>query len=213
MKKIIFTIVMLTSVTTCMYGVQPAKKVVKPMTVDSTSVILEKAKAGDAAAQNTVGVWCYTGKDSIKQDYVQALQWWAKSAKQENVDAIANMAMCYQLGRGTEQDSALAVKLYEAAIKKGNNNVIPQHTAIVKNTGSVFSSLMLRECYIKGLGVKKDLGKAIEYQKIAAEGGHTDSQFALALQYLNNKQAEESVKWFKKAAKHGHPGATSMEWE
>ena len=208
MKKILFTIVMLTSVSTCVYSAQHSKKVAKPVAVDSTSVILEKAKAGDAAAQNTVGVWYYTGKDSIKQDYTLALQWWAKSARQENIDAIANMAMCYQLGRGTERDSALAVKLYEAAIKKGNNNVIPQHTTIVKNTGSVFSSLMLRDCYIKGLGVKKDLGKAMEYQKIAAEGGHTDSQFALALQYLNNKQADKSVKWFKKAAKHGHPGAT-----
>ena len=208
MKKILFTIIMLTSVTTCMYSAQPQKKVAKPVVVDSTSIILEKAKAGDAAAQNTVGVWYYTGKDSIKQDYVQALQWWAKSAKQENIDAIANMAMCYQLGRGTEKDSALAVKLYEAAIKKGNKNVIPQHETIVKNIGSVFSSLMLRDCYTKGIGVNKDLGKAMEYQKIAAEGGHVDSQFALALQYLNNKQADESVKWFKKAAKHGHPGAT-----
>ena len=129
-------------------------------------------------------------------------------AKQENVDAIANMAMCYQLGRGTEKDSALAVKLYEAAIKKGNNNVIPQHETIIKNTGSVFSSLLLKDCYTIGLGVKKNLAKALEYQKIAAEGGHVDSQFALALQYLNSKQSDESVKWFKKAAKHGHPGAT-----
>lgn len=208
MKKILFTIIMLTSVTTCMYSAQPQKKDAKPIDVDSTSVILEKAKAGDAAAQNTVGVWYYTGKDSIKQDYVQALQWWAKSAKQENIDAIANMAMCYQLGRGTEPDSALAVKLYEVAIKKGNKNVIPQHETIVKNTGSVFSSLMLRDCYTKGIGVKKDLGKAMEYQKIAAEGGHVDSQFALALQYLNNKKTDESVNWFKKAAKYGHPGAT-----
>lgn len=208
MKKILFTIVMLTLASTCVYCVPPPKNATKPVSIDSTSVILEKAKAGDAAAQNTVGVWYYTGKDSIKQDYVQALQWWAKSAKQENVDAIANMAMCYQLGRGIERDSTIAVRLYENAIKKGNKNIIPQHETIVKNTGSVFSSLMLRECYFKGIGVKKDLSKALEYQKIAAESGHVDSQFALGLQYLNNKQADESVKWFKKAAKQGHAGAT-----
>lgn len=208
MKKIFLSTILLFSATSLVFGAQPPKKASMPVAVDSTSAILEKAKAGDANAQNTVGVWYYTGKDSIKQDYAQALQWWAKSAKQENTDAIANMAMCYQLGRGTEKDSALAVKLYEAAIKKGNMNVIPQHETIVKNTGSVFSSLLLKDCYTIGLGVKKDLAKALEYQKIAAEGGHVGSQFALALQYLNDKQTDESIKWFKKAAKHGHPGAT-----
>ncbi len=208
MKKIFLSTILLFSATSLVFGAQPPKKASMPVAVDSTSAILEKAKAGDANAQNTVGVWYYTGKDSIKQDYAQALQWWAKSAKQENTDAIANMAMCYQLGRGTEKDSALAVSLYEAAIKKGNKNVIPQHETIVKNTKSVFSSLLLRDCYIKGIGVKRDLVKSLDYQKIAAEGGHLDSQFSLALHFLNNKQSDESVKWFKKAAKQGHAGAT-----
>ena len=186
----------------------PVKKIAKKALADSTSVIIEKAKAGDATAQNTLGVWYYTGKDSIKQDYKEALQWWARSAKQENADAIGNMAMCYQLGRGTEKDSALAVKLYHAAIKKGNTSIIPQHEEIVKNTKSVFSSLMLRDCFLKGVGVKKDFKKATAYQEIAAEEGHVDSQFAIALHYLNDKQADKAASWFKNAAHQGNVGAT-----
>lgn len=206
MKKVCILIVMLSAVSVMAISAQPSKKVEKPV-VDSTSVVMKKAKAGDATAQNTVGVWYYTGKDSIKQDYKQALQWWARSAKQENVDAIANMAMCYQLGRGTEKDSALAVSLYEKAIKKGNKTIIPQHEQIVKNTKSLFSSLLLRDCYVKGIGVKKDPIQAIKYQTIAAEGGHEASQFALGLYYLNNKQTDKSVGWFKKAASQGNVGA------
>ena len=207
MKKVCLLIVMLSTVSVMTMDAQSSKKVEKPVVIDSTSIIMDKAKAGDAAAQNTVGVWYYIGKDTIKQDYAQALQWWARSAKQENIDAIANMAMCYQLGRGTEKDSALAVALYEKAIKKGNTTIIPQHEQIVKNTRSLFSSLLLRDCYVKGLGVKKDPAQALKYQAIAAEGGHEASQFALGLYYLNNKQADKSAEWFKKAASQGNVGA------
>lgn len=207
MKRIIVMISLLMAVSTMAFSAQPSKKNLKKEVVDSTAVIMNKAQAGDAAAQNTVGVWYYTGKDSIKQDYKQALQWWARSAKQENADAIGNMAMCYQLGRGTEKDSLMAVKLYHAAIKKGNTGIIPQHERIVKNTKSVFSSLMLRDCYQKGIGVKKDYKKATAYQEIAAEGGHVESQFAIAMNYLNSKQADKAAIWFKKAASQGNVGA------
>jgi len=207
MKKIFVILAVLTATVTTANCAQLSKKNVKKEVVDSTTIVMEKAKAGDASAQNTVGVWYYTGRDSVKQDYKQALQWWARSAKQDNADAIGNMAMCYQLGRGTEKDSAMAVKLYEAAIKKGNQSIVPQHETIVKNTGSVFSSLLLRECYQKGIGVKKDAKQAAYYQEMAAKGGHVDSQFALGLQTLNNNQADKAAAWFKKAASQGHVGA------
>lgn len=209
MKKLVVIMALFSIATTIAFCAQPSKKIsTKSTTVDSTSIVIEKAKAGDAVAQNTVGVWYYTGKDSIKQDYKEALLWWAKSAKQDNADAIGNMAMCYQLGRGAEKDSAMAVKLYEAAIKKGNSGIIPQHETIVKNTKSVFSSLLLWNCFIKGLGVKKDPKQASYYQQVAAEGGHVDSQFAMGLNSLNNNLADKASLWFKKAANQGHAGST-----
>ena len=175
--------------------------------VDSTAIILQKAKAGDAVAQNTLGLWYYRGKDSIQQDYKQALQWWARAAKQENADAIGNMAMCYQLGRGTERDSAMAAKLYESAIVKGNKSVVPQHETLAEK-GSIFSCLLLRECFVKGVGVAKNPQQATLYLERAAMAGHVDSQYALALQLLNEKQAEKAVQWFSRAAALGHVGAT-----
>lgn len=208
MKKVIIMMALTTVMAFSSNAAQPSKKNIKKEVVDSTATITDQAKSGNAAAQNTLGVWYYTGKDSIKQDYKQALQWWAKSAKQDNPDAIGNMAMCYQLGRGTEKDSAMAMKLYEAAIKKGNTGIIPQHETIVRNTKSVFSSLLLRDCYMKGIGVKKDSKQAANYQQIAAEGGHVDSQFTLGLNSLNKSEAEKAAAWFKKAADQGHIGAT-----
>ena len=169
---------------------------------DSVAIMREKAEKGDAVAQNQLGVWYYTGKN-VKQDYKVALEWWAKSAKQDNPDGIGNMAMCYQLGNGTKKDSVMAMTLYKAAIKKGNASIIPQHEKIVKKSGSVFSARLLMDCYQKGIGVKKDLKKVEVYQEVIAKAGDVDAQFSLALKYLNSKRSEQAAKYFAMAAKKG----------
>jgi len=193
---------------TLMAGAQ--KKPVKQDNVtktDSLTSVVKKAEKGDALAQNTLGTWYYTGK-YVKKNYDEALKWWAKSAKQENTDAIANMAMCYQLGRGIKRDSIMAVKLYKASVQKGNKYIVPQHESIANKTGDTFSSRMLYDFYMNGIGVKQDKAKAIHYLENVAKKGNADSQFRLALYYLNNKQADVAAKWFKKASDGGMDGAS-----
>lgn len=210
MKKI-FIMMILATMSVAIVNAAPAKKKqtkAKVEKVDSIALMIDKANKGDAKAQNTVGVWYYTGKDTLRQDYKKALQYWALSAKQDNVDAIGNMAMCYQLGRGTKKDSTMAVNLYKAALKKDSKTIIPQHETIVKNTGSLFSSLLLKECYKDGIGTKKDIQKYVYYMEQAANKQDVTSQYELALYYLNNQQADKAVTWFKKAAKQGEVGAT-----
>lgn len=207
MKRYLAIIAVLLTASISVCAMQPVKKQTRKVEViDSTAVILQQAQAGNAVAQNTVGLWYYVGKDTIRQDYMQALQWWARAAKQDNADAIGNMAMCYQLGRGTKPDSAMAAKLYESAIKKGNKSVITQHEKLA-DKGSIFSSLFLRECNIKGIGLGKSPQKATEYLEKAAKAGHESSQYTLALQLLNGKQPEKAAAWFKQAAKQGNAGA------
>lgn len=208
MKRYIVIMAVLLTAFLSVCADKPVKKQTRETTVaDSTAMIMQQAQAGNAVAQNTVGLWYYMGRDTIRQDYKQALQWWARAAKQDNADAIGNMAMCYQLGRGTTVDSAMAVKLYEAAIRKGNKGVIPQHERLA-DKGSVLSSLLLRECYLKGIGVDKSPQQATTYLEKAAKSGHVDSQYVLALQLMNSKQAEKAAAWFKQAASKGHVGAT-----
>jgi TPR repeat protein len=102
----------------------------------------------------------------------------------------------------------MAVNLYKAALKKGSKTIIPQHETIVKTTGSLFSSLLLKECYKDGIGTKKDIQKYVYYMEKAANKQDVTSQYELALYYLNNQQADKAVIWFKKAAKQGEVGAT-----
>ena len=197
MKRILAVIVVAMVASVSIYCNQPQRKKVKDEAVDSTAIIRDKANAGDAEAQNTVGT-----------NYKWALQWWARSAKQEYPEAIANMAMCYQFGHGINQDSTMAVNLFKKAIMKGYKDVISMHEIHAKAEKNVFSCLFLRECYLKGIGVQKDYRQASYYQELAAEGGHEQSQFTIGLNYLNNKQAEKAAEWFLKASNQGNAGAT-----
>ncbi|MBQ6064463.1 MAG: SEL1-like repeat protein [Prevotella sp.] len=210
MKKVIVMIILATFSVAMVNAVPDKKKQNKEKVekVDSIALMIDRADKGDAKAQNTVGVWYYTGKGSLRQDYKKALQYWALSAKQDNVDAIGNMAMCYQLGRGAKKDSTMAVNLYKSALKKGSKTIIPQHEAIVKNTGNLFSSLLLKECYKEGIGTKKDNQKYVYFMEQAANKQDVASQYELALHYLNNQQADKAVTWFKQAVKQGEVGAT-----
>lgn len=173
---------------------------------DTLAVITKKATGGDAIAQNTLGLWYYTGKN-VKQDYNEAINWWGKSAIQNNADAIGNMAMCFQLGHGAKADSITAMNLYKKALKLGNKDIIKQHTLIEKNTGSLFSCRLLYNCYSHGIGTKKNLPLASHYLERLSKAGDEEMQFNLALQLYNAKQMNEAAKWFKKSAAKGKPGA------
>ena len=206
MKKLLF-IMLATFFTLSAVGVTRQQIHSSAKTVrDTVAVLMEKAEKGDAIAQNTLGSWYYTGKN-VKQDYRAAFTWWSKSAKQQNPDAIGNMAMCFQLGKGTKKDSVTAFKMYVIAIKEGNKSILPQHEAIVKNTGNLFSCRLLYKCYSNGVGVQRDARKAESYLRILADGGDIESQFDLALKCLNSKRVQEAAKLFKVAAEKGNVAA------
>ena len=173
---------------------------------DTLAILTEKATEGDASAQNTLGLWYYSGKN-VEQNYKTALQWWAKSANQGNPYAIGNMAMCYQLGRGVQPDSTLAVALYKKAVEKGNKDIVAQHEKLAEKKENLFSNALMYELYANGVGVRPDLAKAATYQEVLAEAGDAMRQYRLALYYMNIDRADRAAKWFKAAAEQDVPGA------
>lgn len=168
---------------------------------DSIKNILALAKKGDAVAQNEVGMWYYRGRH-VNQNYEEALQWWAKSAKQGNVQAIGNMGLCYQTGHGVAKDSLKATQLYQRSIKEGNKALIVQNEEMAKK-GSVFSNMLLASCYQNGIGVEKNLNKAVPYLTAAGNKNCVKAQRDLGLILLNDKKASEAAPWFKKGMENG----------
>lgn len=167
---------------------------------DSLNTIMEKAKAGDAAAMNEVGTWYYTGKH-VNKDYAQAYEWWKKASLKSNVRAIANLGMCYQLGRGVERDSVDAIRLYEKSIKEGNSVLLKQRTDNVSK--SSFDAMLVGHCYENGVGTKKDYMKAAEFYAQAASKGSVDGMRYAGLCYLNAKVASKAISFFEKGAAKG----------
>ena len=83
--------------------------------------LVKKAEAGDAEAQNTLGM-SYLMGSGITQDPKKALTWFKKSAEQGNAGAQCSLAACYLSGIGAEIDEEKAVKWYTKAAKQGNED-------------------------------------------------------------------------------------------
>ena len=174
----------------------------KEEVTDSLKLIVADAENGDAKAQNIVGEWYYYGRH-YKQDYEAAAKWWARAAKQDNILAIGNLGLCYQMGRGVEQDSLKAAELYSRSIEKGNKELLKQNIELAKK-GNVFSSMLVANCYLKGRGVKKDQHSAIPFLRIAAEKDCTPAQVDLGYILINEKKYDEAAKWIKIGSDKGN---------
>ena len=90
--------------------------------------------------------------------------------------------------------------------------------------GRIFSGLLplaeqgypLAECqvgyfYAQGLGVKRDLDKALLWTRRAAEHGDRDGQFNLGCFYEEGtalaRSMEQAALWYQRAARQGHTEA------
>ena len=68
----------------------------------------ERAAAGDAEAQFTLGKNYEAGRGGLKRDYAEAANWYRKSAEQGNVYAQASLGILYHAGKGVALDNVQA---------------------------------------------------------------------------------------------------------
>ena len=87
--------------------------------------LLERARRGDAYGQNVVGYCFDTGRGVLKNHRL-AVQWYRRAAKQNYVEALANLAYSYDAGRGVRKDSSKGCALYKRAARRE----IRHHNAI-----------------------------------------------------------------------------------
>lgn len=126
--------------------------------------LFEKATAGDAAAQFSLGT-AYDSGHGVQADPLKAALWYEKAAKQNHVDAQFNLAVLYDEGTGVRQDFRQAVYWYEQAAS--------QEMAEASNN--------LGLMYAHGHGVERDYEKAYGYFKKAADMKFSDALYNLGL--------------------------------
>lgn len=97
------------------------KHSIKNLETTAVNDVLEKAKSGDAEAQNDCGEMYYLGS-SVPQDDGEAAAWFQKAAEQNHPKAQASLAAMAALGRGLERDDCEAYKWARLAVSQGHPN-------------------------------------------------------------------------------------------
>lgn len=96
------------------------KKSLQGEEIDETGY-LEDARKGDSIAQMKYAECLYHG-ENVDDDIDAALEWFTKSAKQGNSDALEYLGIIYQAGDDVEQDLEYAMKCYHFAADRGNEH-------------------------------------------------------------------------------------------
>jgi eukaryotic-like serine/threonine-protein kinase len=176
-------------------GLPPAGGNSAPRSSTPTSLadIIQAANRGDPEAENELGFMYATGANGLPHDLTKALDWYRKAAGQGFAKAEVNLGDLYFYGLGGLDRSYLdALSWYLKA-------------AAQQNPGAEFR---LGSMFEQGLGTDKDLQKAVEYYRRAADHGYPDAQSVMGYLYETGSDGlkqdyGQAVEWFTEAANQG----------
>lgn len=157
--------------------------------------ITAMASNGDPYCQGLLGLYYFRGY-FIQSDKEQAKYWAKLSAEKSHPFGL------YCLGRLCEKQAEKANDYFQKSL----TNMIA-----LADSGDAEAQIELGSCYYRGLGVSKDLTKAVEWEQKAAEQGYAFAQNYLGLCYYNgwgvSKDLTKAVELFRKAAEQGYAQA------
>lgn len=81
----------------------------------------QAAQGGDVEGLYRMGMIYFTGELTQKQSYEQAFTWFLRAANQFHVDALYNIAYCYEHGLGVEKSVPNAIRTYQQAALLGDS--------------------------------------------------------------------------------------------
>jgi len=120
-------------------------------------------KGGDVDAAHELGFVYEYGRHGVKIDVVKAAEWFRKAAEAGNADAMTELALCYELGCGVEQDDEEALDWYMMAAELGH----------------VTAKYSVAEAFEEARGVPQSDAEACLWYYKAAKAGCDDSRVAL----------------------------------
>ncbi len=188
--------------------------------------ICKIAETGDSFAQYEVANWYYW----YMKNYMEAFNWYLKSASQGDVQALLMLSQLHDLGNGELDKNNDKVETYcRKAAEKGLvdaqvilGNIYYRKKGIEKGRcmqwyikaakqGNAEAQYKLGNIYFYGLmGVKEDKVKGIELYKASAKQGYVEAQYRLGDIYrygitgIIKEDKEESLKWYRSAAGQGY---------
>ena len=153
--------------------------------------VLEAANLGYLEAMGKMAMNYGLGEGGFNVDKDKAFEFATKAANAGDKGGQFQLARCYHLVIGVQQDNAAALTWYQRCIEKGCGL-----GAVNNNMGNIYE--------IGGHGVEKNFDKAAEYFRIAADLGDDYAQCNLAGMYFDGVGVEQSFtearKWYKLSA-------------
>ncbi|AKQ63380.1 TPR repeat, SEL1 subfamily [Myxococcus hansupus] len=192
---------------------------------------LMAARAGRMEAMTNVALHLEHG-DGIRQDVPEAMRWMRKAAGLGDDVAAFNLALCYEKGKGPSgrPNLRLAERWYRRSLALGfpparanlatvlaksprgarMKEAIALFLADVRR-GDLKNLRYVAECFELGRGVRKNLKRAIQLYKQAAEAGDAGAQCVLGWMCLGGVGGPVDLlgafKWYQLSAKQGDASA------
>lgn len=164
---------------------------------------LMAARAGRVEAMTNAGLHLLYG-DGVPQDVRHAFRWMRKAAGLGDGVAAFNLALSYEKGPCIRPNRRLAEYWYRRAVSLGfpparmnlaallvqssDKEKLKESVALYRESarlGNVKALLYVAFAYEQGRGVRKNLGRAIQIYKKAADAGNADAQCVLGWMCLN----------------------------
>ena len=189
------------------------------------------AKAGDADAQNGMGLIYAFGNEEIRKEFFTARHSYTLSAHQGNEEAYYNLGVLYmnekmlnyraaalenflkgaELGHIASHANVGAFYMAEGDGVHKDMRLAVQHTKIAADAGNAVAANNLGEMYVRGIGVLQNYEKAVEYFRIAADNGSGKGMDNLAALYVDGTGVPvnypEALKLLQSAVDKGVPSA------
>lgn len=190
------------------------------------------AKAGDADAQNGMGLIYAFGNEEIRKEFFTARHWYTLSAHQGNEEAYYNLGVLYmnekmlnyraaalenflkgaELGHIASHANVGAIYMAEGDGVHKDMRLAVQHTRIAADAGNAVAANNMGELYVRGIGVLQNYEKAAEYFRIAADNGSGKGMDNLAALYVDGTGVPvnypEALKLLQSAVDKGIPAAS-----
>ena len=189
------------------------------------------AVEGDPSAQHGLGERYHSG-NKVRQNYVEASEWFRKAAEQGYANAQYRLGELYHLGEGVPEDVDEAVEWYRRAAEQGHAwaqyDLAELHSCGTDDPeefveaahwyrksaeqGHAGAQYQLGNLYDKGLGVERDFSEAEKWCIKSADSGHAGAQYWLGDFYDRGRKGvarhqSKAPHWYRSAAENGHKDA------
>lgn len=129
--------------------------------------------------------------DMTDSSYHRALRWYRQSTDAGSADAMVDIGLMYEFGRGVPRDPATALRWYRSAAQ----------------AESPRGMLAVGQSYQKGVGVPLDYDLAMVWYRKAVKAGSADAMNSIGVLYDNGwgvrKSRARAIDWYQRAAQAG----------